>query len=345
MSVTEVRASADVEPIEPGRIEPTYFHAPRLPAGSPESVAYLAEHGYAVIASVLDADACAHALGLTWDYLEGLGTGVDRHDPATWDDERWPTAVHGGILPGHGIGHSAAQWFIRAQPKVKATFAAIWDDDDLLVSFDGMALWRPWALNEAWKTNRGGSWLHIDQHPITRPGMQCVQGLVNLIATSPNVGGNVLIPGSHKKFASIPEVYPERLGRIPLTVDHFRFPADDPLLAGTPPIMCHLEAGDLLLWDSRTIHCSSAALEPPDPRPELMRAVSLVCMMPRRLTSSEVLDQRKRAVERVISTTNWTDRFINADKFPQITSAPNPERYRRPDPPALNDYQRALVGY
>jgi len=47
----------------------------------------------------------------------------------------------------------------------------------------------------------------------------------------------------------------------------------------------------------------------------------------------------------VISTTNWTDRFINADKFPQITSAPNPERYRRPDPPALSDYQRALVGY
>ena len=46
------------------------------------------------------------------------------------------------------------------------------------VSFDGMALWRPWKLNPAWKTNRGGSWLHIDQHPITRPGFHCVQSLV-----------------------------------------------------------------------------------------------------------------------------------------------------------------------
>ena len=228
---------------------------------------------------------------------------------------------------------------------MKAAFAAIWNDDDLLVSFDGMALWRPWALNEAWKTNRGGSWLHIDQHPITRPGLQCVQGLVNLLPTSPKVGGNVLIPGSHKKFATIPEVYPERLGRIPLMVDHFRFPADDPMLTGTPPIMCHLEAGDLLLWDSRTIHCSSAALEAPDATPELMRAVGLVCMMPRKLTAPEVLDQRKRAVDRVISTTNWTDRFINADKFPQITAAPNPERYRRPDRPVLTEYQKALVGY
>jgi hypothetical protein len=128
-------------------------------------------------------------------------------------------------------------------------------------------------------------------------------------------------------------------------VDHFRFPADDPMLAGTPPVMCHLEAGDLLLWDSRTIHCSSTALEPPLAKPELMRAVSLVCMMPKRLTSADVLEERRRAVEGVISTTNWTDRFINADRFPQITQAPDIERYRRPPPPVLTAYQRSLVGY
>ena len=76
-----------------------------------------------------------------------------------------------------------------------------------------------------------------------------------------------------------------------------------------------------------------------------MRAVSLVCMMPRRLTPPEVLEQRRNAVDGVISTTNWTDRFINADRFPQILAEPHPERFRRPDPPALNDYQRRLAGY
>ena len=155
---------------------------------------------------------------------------------------------------------------------------------------------------------------------------------------------NVLIPGSHKTFASIPEVYPARLGRVPVMVDHFRFPADDPLLGGTPPIMCHLEAGDLLFWDSRTIHCSSASLEEPAAEAALMRAVGLVCMMPRRLTPQKVLEQRRAAVERVTSTTNWTDRFINADQFPQILSAPNPERYVRPAPPELDAAQRRLVG-
>jgi hypothetical protein len=338
-------ASADVEPAGPGLIEPSYVHVERFAPGSPESIAYLREHGYVVIAGVLSPQECDEALALTWDYLEELGTGIDRNDWTTWGDDRWPTAVHGGILPGHGIGHSAAQWFIRGVANVKRAFAAIWDDDDLLVSFDGMALWRPWALNEAWKTNRGGSWLHIDQHPITRPGLQCVQGLVNLLPTSPATGGNVLIPGSHKAFETIPSVYPERLGRVPVDVDHFRFPADDPLLRGTPPIMCHLEAGDLLLWDSRTIHCSSSGLEAPTAQAALMRAISLICMMPRRLTPPEVLEKRKAAVERVTSTTNWTDRFINADRFPQILAEPHPERFKRPAPPVLNAYQRRLVGY
>jgi hypothetical protein len=339
------QGTADVEPTEPGSLEPTYVHVPRFAPGSAESIAYLREHGYVVIAGTLTPDECAKALDLTWDYLEGLGTGVDRRDWTTWDDDRWPTAAHGGILPGHGIGHCSAQWFIRGVPSVKQVFAAVWGDDDLLVSFDGMALWRPWPMNEAWKTNRGGSWLHIDQHPITRPGQQCVQGLVSLLPTSPGAGGNVLIPGSHKAFERIPEVYPERLGRLPLDLDHFRFPTDDPLLGGTPPIMCHMEAGDMLLWDSRTIHCSSGSLQPPPMKAELMRAVSLVCMMPRRLTPPEVLEQRKRAVEGVISTTNWTDRFINADQFAPIMAEPNPERFRRPPPPVLDEAQRRMVGY
>jgi hypothetical protein len=338
-------ARLDVEPMEPGTIEPSYAHVERFACGSPQSLAYLRDHGYVVVAGVLTDAQCERALDLTWDYLEDLDTGIDRHDWRTWGDDRWPTAAHGGILPGHGIGHSAAQWFIRSVPSVKQAFVAVWDEDDLLVSFDGMALWRPWALNETWKTNRGGSWLHIDQHPISRPGRQCVQGLVNLLPTSPSTGGNVLIPGSHKAFETIPHVYPTRLGRLPPDLDHFRFPADDPLLRGAGPIICRLEAGDMLLWDSRTIHCSSASLEPPAAEQALMRAISLVCMMPRRLTPPEVLEQRRRAVEGVISTTNWTDRFINADLFAPILAEPNPERFRRPPPPLLDEDQRRLVGY
>lgn len=331
----------------PPTLSPTYEHVERFEAGSPESLEHLDEQGYVVIASALTAEQASTALDLTWDYLEDLGTGIRRDDPATWHDDRWPVTVHGGIIPSQGIGHSAAQWFIRSVPAVKDAFAAIWGDDDLLVSFDGMTLWRPPTIEPDWETNRGGSWLHVDQHPITRPGMQCVQGAVSLLPTSPATGGNIVIPGSHRWFHTIPEQYAERLDRIPRSVDHFRFPSDDPRLAATPPIMCHLEAGDMILWDSRTVHCSSPGLEPPtdgDPKSQLVRAASLVCMMPRARSNEDVIARRQAAVTTRTSTTNWSDRFIDADRFPQVLAADDGTRYTLPPVPELDDYQRALVG-
>ena len=326
-------------------IDIQYVEVPRLTAGSLESVDYLEEHGYVVIGNALTTDQANTALDLLWDYLESLGTGIDRHDVNTWDDDRWPTAVHGGILPSYGIGHSAAQWFIRDVQAVQDAFAAVWNTSDLLTSFDGVALWRPWTHNANWRTNDGPSWLHIDQHPIGRPGKHCVQGLVNLLPSSPATGGNVVVPGSHWRFEQIPEIYTERLARIHPSIDHFRFPKDDPQLADTQPIQAHMEAGDLLLWDSRTIHCSSPGTQRPADASALLRAASLVCMMPRARSNPEVLAQRKAAVETCTSTTNWSDRFIDADQFPQIQAVEDRAKYQWPTAPALNARQRQLVGY
>ena len=166
-----------------------YKEVPRWSPQDPEMLEYMDENGFAVVANVLSREETNTAIGLIWDYLEELGTGIDRNDVATWDNDRWPTAVHGGILPSHGIGHSKAQWYIRNVPTVKKAFANLWQNDELLVSFDGIALWRPWTYKRNWKTNEGPSWLHIDQHPIGRPGKHCVQGLVNLLQTSPQTGG------------------------------------------------------------------------------------------------------------------------------------------------------------
>jgi len=322
-----------------------YERVPRLQPGSPDSVAYLKEHGYVVIANALDLQQTQHALAGLWDYLEGLETGIDRLDSRTWGDDNWPTAVHGGILPSYGIGHCQAQWFIRDIPGVKKSFAALWGTDDLLVSFDGVSLWRPWSVDPSWKTNLGSSWLHIDQHPIGRPGRQCVQGLVNLLPTSESAGGNVIVPGSHRLFTEIPDLYTERLARIDPSIDHFRFPKEDPLFLDNEPITCHMEAGDLLLWDSRTVHCSSPGSGHEFPGNELVRAISLICMMPRSRSNEEVISRRKAAIAKKTSTTNWSDRFINADQFPQITAVANRQRYTWPAVPALNDNQLKLVGW
>ena len=322
-----------------------YQAVPRFELGDMDAVAHLEEHGFVVFANALSAQEAEHAMSLLWDYLEELGTGIDRTDLGTWDDDRWPTAVHGAILPSYGVGHSTAQWYIRDIPKVKQAFAQVWDTDDLLVSFDGVTIWRPWTYKNNWRTNEGNSWLHIDQHPIGRPGKHCVQGLVNLLPTSESTGGNVVVPGSHKRFAQIPHEYEERLSRIHPSIDHFRFPNDDPGLKDVKPVMAEMAAGDLLLWDSRTIHCSAPGLKDPQSSPELLRAASLVCMMPRSKSNPDVIARRKAAVATRTSTTNWSDRFINADKFPQIIAVEDSDKYAWPPEPQLNHNQMRLVGW
>ena len=325
-------------------VEIEYKHVTRFKPGSKESKEYLEREGYVVLKETLTKQQAGKTLNLLWDYLEELDTGIDRKDPKTWDDDRWPTAAHGGILPSYGIGHSKSQWYLRSIPNVKKAFAKIWGTEDLLTSFDGVSLWRPWNINPRWKTESGQTWFHIDQHPISRPGKQCVQGLVNLLPTSEEIGGNVMVPGSHKFFKNIPQEYEERLAKLPLGVDHFRFPNDDPKLSSQKPIMCHMEVGDMLLWDSRTIHCSNSGTSLSKGTKELVRAASLICMMPKEKSNPEVIKRRREAVKKVISTTNWSDKFRNADEFPIILEANDRGKYKWPDKPNLSAYQKDLVG-
>ena len=111
--------------MNPTQLTPEYVYVPRCEAGSDESVEHLRSEGFVVIANALTPTEADQALDLTWEYLEALGTGVDRFDVGTWGDDRWPINVHGGIIPSQGIGQSEAQWFIRSARAVKTAFAAV----------------------------------------------------------------------------------------------------------------------------------------------------------------------------------------------------------------------------
>ena len=98
------------------QLTPIYTKVPRFAAGSKESLEHLESEGFVVIKSALSPTEAKHALNLTWDYLEQLGTGIKRNDITTWGDDRWPIVTSGGIVPSLGIGHSEAQWFTRSLP-------------------------------------------------------------------------------------------------------------------------------------------------------------------------------------------------------------------------------------
>ena len=108
-------------------------------------LAQLREEGYTVLTDVVGPEEVERARDLVWEWLAGLGTGIERDDSGTWDGwPDWPGRKKFGTCKSNGAAHSAANWFLRGLPAVKRAFSAIYGTEDLLVSLDGMILWRPW---------------------------------------------------------------------------------------------------------------------------------------------------------------------------------------------------------
>merc|ERR1719453_2965317 len=298
-----------------------------------ELLAHLEAEGYAVVADVFDGDdaALSRAVGLQWDFLEGLPRArARRDDPATWTDDGWIPDPDNGIVHGFGFGQSAAQWALRLRPRVRRAFEAVWGTADLLVSFDGGNMVRPAGAGAPWAPTRGG-WWHVDQNALRagQRGRCCVQGLVTLTDANAATGGLCVVPRSHRDFAAL---------------------CARALLARGGVLVC-ARAGDLILWDSRTAHCNTPALAPAeeaeeeeeegrakrDPAVSLQRQVGYVCMTPARWATAETLARRRDAFVRGESTSHWPHEFVVAGVgLPD--APPN-------DPGAISAEQRQLIGF
>eukprot|EP00929_Paragymnodinium_shiwhaense_P008581 TRINITY_DN112539_c0_g1_i1.p1 TRINITY_DN112539_c0_g1~~TRINITY_DN112539_c0_g1_i1.p1 ORF type:complete len:471 (+),score=70.45 TRINITY_DN112539_c0_g1_i1:160-1413(+) len=304
-------------------VEMDVEESPRFDVSEAEKwSAYLDEHGYCVIKGVADEGAIEQAKTLLWDFMEGVpGTKVTRDDSSTWERRAgWLPSPSNGILGTAGFAHSEVCWKTRLLPGVQEAFAALWGTRDLLASFDGGSVFRPWAQRPDWKTE--GSWWHVDQNPFLtgRKGRTCVQGFVTYTDATPATGGLCVIPGSHK----VHEDFCERACGRQLSSDFIMVLAGDPALRAGSKLVC-AKAGDLVLWDSRCIHCNtpgeqSEGLKPnsgTDGAPELLRFVSYVCMTPASWASRDVLEKRKQAYIRNLCTDHWPHEFHGSAESPE----------------------------
>lgn len=140
---------------------------------------------------------------------------------------------------------------VRSEPKVIEAFSKLWGTDKLLVSFDGMNLTIP-------ATDRPASepWPHVDQSPL-RKGMQCVQGILNFARNGPHDGGLIVVKGSSKlneQFFKSHDVHGRKTWG---PADWFGFEQKEVdwfLERGCEVVKVCAEPGDLILWDSRTVH-------------------------------------------------------------------------------------------
>jgi hypothetical protein len=263
---------------------------------------YLEEHGYVVIRNVASPEEVNRATDLLWAFLSKTA-GMQHDDPTTWSDERFCKvgSITSGILFNQGVGQSDFLWYLRLLPRVKAAFQSIFNEADLICSFDGGSVFRPWhapGASPECKTN--GGWFHVDQGRSLK-GRCAVQGLVTLTDASADTGGFCVIPGSHKHHERLIEQ-----SRLRSDANFVHVSPDFDVL-GHPQILPLCRAGDLVLWDSRTIHCNTPSLvqRPAIPADRLLRAAGYVCMVPTAWASPEVLRIRRDVFELGQTRNHW----------------------------------------
>jgi hypothetical protein len=257
-----------------------------------------------------------------------------------------------GVVNNFGIGQSDFMWNIRSNRNIKRVYSQIWNTNQLLVSFDGCGVYRDWRYDSKWKTKAG--WYHVDQNPISKPNRCCIQGFVSLTNQNETTGGLIVFPDTHLRFEQL-----NNIRRRPR--DFIMIPSTHPILDRGQAIgkLIQCQAGDLVLWDSRLVHCNSPAfsIEQRDVNQpvELLRIVAYVSMSPTTFVHGQTIEEfrkkRKLLATNNATLTHWSTELVEASKL-KINSLNSSKVFFPLDPKGdlpkmslrkLDAYQRALL--
>ena len=287
--------------------------------------ALLTRYGCVIFRGVATGPECAELEGLFWDWLEREHPSVDRSRPATHAPHVFEALGYKntGVVNTGSIGQSDFLWRARTLSRMVEAWRTVWGlsaDERLLTSFDGAGVHRnpchPVHAGRGVRTDQ--KWYHLDQ---SKPGFVGYQGVLTIFPATGKTGSTVVCPGSHKDHAE----NCARGGKQPRgPFVRLTAPGDAEYCAAKAVQLAPLGAGDLVVWDSRVVHCSNGAaadlrpehvreargLAPEAPLPSLLRLVAYIAMMPRSRASARLLEQRRDAVRRCL--TSATTRSISA---------------------------------
>jgi hypothetical protein len=189
----------------------------------PKLLEHLDTHGFVVVINILCQDEIQDGFDLLWEFLN-CKASMNRTDPSTWSDDNFRRvgSAMNGIIGGGGVGQSKFQWFMRSRPKVKSVFEQIYSTSDLITSFDGCCIFRPWQHPDKLSARTSSGWFHVDQGR-TLHGRHCVQALIALTDTDESTGGFCCIPGSHLLHSEFIESAKD-------DSNYFKLPGESPVL-------------------------------------------------------------------------------------------------------------------
>ncbi|WRT70419.1 uncharacterized protein IL334_007417 [Kwoniella shivajii] len=255
----------------------------------PQFMIDLERDGFVVIPKVISEESCKEFQESAWQWLESFPYGFKRDDRSTWTSEHLPYSTTGGLYNRYSVNHEAFVWKIRTEPAIIKIFEQMWGTDDLIASFDGMNASLP-INSETGRTDLmpTAAWPHIDQNPRNVDRFELYQGIANLSNNGPSDGGLCVLKGSHK----VHQEYFESVGGFKLDQDAgekengYTYKVEEMdwfKKKGCEEIKICAGAGDLILWDSRTVHWNAS------PVGNQTRFVTYVCYCPREhMTASEL---------------------------------------------------------
>lgn len=207
------------------------------------------------------------------------------------------------MILNYGVSHEDFVWQVRCEPGVVGAFEKVYDTKDLIVSFD--------VVNVQWPNRHDViPWLHADQDP-ERPGFRCLQGLVNLNPSGDTDGGLVVMPGAHLCFEEYHEAFKNEERLWQWTNEWYGYKETGIKWLqdkGFEFKKVNLNAGDLVMWDSRLPHMNTA------PKGEHTRMAIYTCFAPVSTASVEDLQHKRAAFEVGRGTSHWPQALITDDR-------------------------------
>ena len=299
---------------------PPVLHASGLATSENEYLVQLREEGFTVIPNVLTENECDTAIDGIWNWLGSLNMGILRDEPESWGASNWITSIH-GIVKNYSVGQADFMWDIRTHRRVKEVYERIWNTTDLVTSFDGACVMRPFEQVKRCRLfdDPENVWLHSDQSPYTQE--DCIQGFVNLEEAGVEDGCFKCYPKSHllaKDFwDSISEEKWTKENWYRLNEMERQWYLD----RGCSEIRVPAGKGSMVLWNSKTIHSNAFPLKTRStPR---WRYVAYVSMMPREFLvgskkGEQISEKRKNAVMTGRTSSHWSNhRFSLNSAFPR----------------------------
>lgn len=297
-------------------------------------------NGYYVVKSAIPRKRAVQYQQRIFDWLKSFGTDLDFDRPETWTAENLPVQSKLNTFDNYCVVHEKFMWDARMEPGVVDAFAKIWETDELLVSYD--------SLNVSFPNRRDKPvrppWPHVDQSPRKR-GMHCVQGIINLSPAGPEDGSLMCLPRSsalNDEFFDTqtdPAAWEEK--------DWRRFSTEEmdwwTKVKGLEPIKVHAEPGDLIVWDSRTVHWGGE----PTPRSDVIRTVIYATMTPARLATPEAIDEKRRVFAQYGATTHWPHDNIFLRPLKAVLPDGSLDPRNRDEPlekPDMTDRMKKLAG-